>query len=126
MNVRVVFVAIISMTLIACGDSGRSSAPEVPEFSDRHLAEGRSVWMKTCRGCHLMGVAGAPAFNDPAAWAPRREKGLDMLYRSAINGKKKDGSWSMPPHGGNDLLSKDQVLKAVDFMLAAVDEASRR
>lgn len=120
MKARIVFLMFAALLLSACSENGGSSAPTVPEFSEQRLSEGRSVWMRTCRNCHLLGVAGAPAINDPKAWEPRREKGEDILYRSALFGKKKDGQWTMPPRGGNGLLSDEQVRKAVDFMLAAV------
>lgn len=127
MKKRTLSLLALSALLGACGeDNGSRAAPEVPKFADQRLTEGRAVWMGTCRNCHLMGVAGAPAIDDNEAWQPRIEKGSDMLYLSAIRGKKKDGQWTMPPLGGNQRLSRDQVRKAVDFMLAAVGDLGKR
>jgi len=82
--------------------------------------------MRVCRNCHLMGVAGAPAIGDDAAWKPRTAKGTAALYSSAIRGVQGETGWSMPPRGGNDALSDNEVRLAVDFMLAAVREAQGR
>jgi len=77
--------------------------------------------MGTCRNCHLLGVAGAPAVTNYPAWAPRIEKGKTALYRSALNGVRGgDGKIRMPPRGGNSRLSEDQVKMAVDYMVASV------
>jgi len=121
MSYRIILLLMIVPMLVACGGNGQSSVPVVPEFSDQRLVEGRAIWMNTCRNCHLMGVAGAPAINDVAAWAPRREKAVDALYSSALQGIGKGDAWAMPPRGGNDALSDEQVRLAVDFMLAAVE-----
>jgi cytochrome c5 len=112
----------LSIFLVACSDNDRAQSPVVPEFSEARLVEGRAVWMNVCRNCHLMGVAGAPAITDHAAWAPRQAKGNEALYESALEGIRKDGAWTMPPRGGNPALSDNQIRTAVDFMLAAVDE----
>jgi cytochrome c5 len=93
----------------------------MPRFADENLAKGRGVWMGTCRNCHLLGVSGAPAVTDSAAWAPRIEKGISVLYHSALNGiKGEDGNFRMPPRGGNDRLKDDEVRRAVDYMIASV------
>lgn len=93
----------------------------MPRFADEQLAKGRGVWMGTCRNCHLLGVSGAPAVTDSAAWAPRIEKGKSALYLSALNGVKgSDGKFRMPPRGGNAQLKDEQVRQAVDYMVAAV------
>ena len=110
------------VTIAGCSGESQSKVPEPPRFNDAKLAEGRSVWMGTCRNCHLMGVAGAPAISNTTAWSPRKEKGLEALYGSALNGIKRDGKFTMPPHGGNKSLSPEQVRTAVDYMLASVDQ----
>ena len=126
MSCRIILVLTLTSLLAGCGDNGRSRAPTVPEFSEPNLVKGRSIWMKTCRSCHLMGVAGAPAIDDEQAWAPRKDKGVNALYHSALNGIRQNGSWAMPPRGGNEVLTGNQVRSAVDFMLAAVDELEDR
>jgi cytochrome c5 len=95
----------------------------MPRFANENLAKGRGVWMGTCRNCHLLGVSGAPAVTDSAAWAPRIAKGKAALYHSALNGVKgSDGEFRMPPHGGNMQLKDAQVRQAVDYMVASVKQ----
>ncbi len=81
------------------------------------------MWMRVCRNCHLMGIAGAPAIGDYTAWNPRAAKGQAALYTSALQGIRDDMGWKMPPRGGNAALSDEEVRLAVDFMLAAARDA---
>ncbi|MEW8506047.1 MAG: c-type cytochrome [Candidatus Thiodiazotropha sp.] len=94
----------------------------MPRFAEESLAKGRSIWMGTCRNCHLMGISGAPAVTDGDAWAPRIGKGIPALHLSAMNGiKGDDGKFRMPPRGGNNRLEDEEVRLAVDYMIASVE-----
>ena len=115
--------ALLVISITGCGPSGTDSAAELemPRFDDPELAEGRSVWMGTCRACHLLGIAGAPAVTDHANWKPRIAKGMQALYQGPIHGiKGEDGKYRMPPRAGNDRLSDIQIRRAADYMVAAV------
>ena len=95
--------------------------PEMPRFGDARLAQGRSVWMGTCKNCHWLGVAGAPAVTDFNAWAQRIAKGKELLYNNALKGVRDEkDEIRMPPRGGNPRLTDEQVKKAVDYMVNAV------
>lgn len=117
-------VLVGSLLLAACGGSDEGatgSAPDMPRFAEEALGKGRGIWMGTCRNCHLLGISGAPAVNDYAAWQPRIDKGKPALYQSALNGiKGSDGAYRMPPRGGNPQLKDEQVRLAVDYMVASV------
>ena len=63
-----------------------------------------------CAACHLAGVAGAPALDDEAAWATRREAGLDALVSSVINGKG-----AMPARGGS-AYSDEEIRTATQYI----------
>lgn len=103
------------------GSSEPAAGFEMPRFADPILAEGRSVWMGTCRACHLMGAAGAPAVTDYANWEPRIAKGIRTLFKSPIHGiKGDDGKYKMPPRGGNQRLTDRQIEAAVEYMVASV------
>ncbi len=121
-------LAGLGLLLAACGDSTseRSAGPEMPRFEGAELGLGRGVWMQTCRNCHLLGVSGAPAVTDYAAWSPRLEKGKPALYASALNGRTGPSGNQMPPRGGNAQLSDQQVKRAVDYMVAAVEHFHER
>lgn len=108
--------------LSGCGDGTPADAGiKMPRFHDPVLAEGRSVWMGTCRACHLLGAGGAPAVTDYANWEPRIAKGLPALVNGPIHGiKAEDGRYKMPPRGGNDRLSDTQIRRAAEYMVAAV------
>ena len=93
---------------------------EFPEFPDPRLKQGRTIWLGTCEACHANDVAGAPLVTNKAAWAPRLAKGKDALYKSALGGLTGPKGTQMPPRGGNDKLTDDQVKAAVDYMMAIV------
>jgi cytochrome c5 len=117
-------VLAVPIILTGCGDddSVSAQAPDMPRFADSVLAEGRSVWMNTCRACHLLGVAGAPAVTDYSNWEPRIAKGMRALYKGPLNGiKGEDGKYKMPPRGGNNRLSDAQIERAAQYMVAAVE-----
>ncbi len=93
----------------------------MPRFEVHELQMGRAVWMGTCRNCHLLGVAGAPAVTNYPAWEPRIAKGKPALYASALGGvRDAQGKIRMPPRGGNSRLDEEQVRRGVDYMVAAV------
>ena len=121
--------AIIGLAgfLTACGDK----APEVtleereaiiaqaeelmPE--ENELAE---IYEYSCYSCHANPQTGAPLTGDVAAWAPRLEKGMDVLMDSTINGFE-----GMPPLGMCMDCSEDQFVALIAFMSAAQEGAGQ-
>lgn len=81
-------------------------------------ADGKTVFEKTCKMCHVPGIAGAPKLGDKAEWAARNKKGMDTLVKNAIGGYK-GAKGMMPPKGGNPKLSDADVKAAVKYMLSA-------
>jgi cytochrome c5 len=81
--------------------------------------EGKKIYDKACVACHAAGVAGAPKLGDAAAWAPRINQGMDVLYEHAIKGFQ-GSTGLMPPKGGFTDLSDEEVKTAVSYM---VDQA---
>lgn len=105
--------------LLLCSHAGWSAdAPKYPQFADSRLQQGRAVWLGTCEACHAHDLAGAPLVTDRKAWAPRLAKGTQALYASALGGWTGPRGTQMPPRGGNDKLSDDEVKAAVDYMAA--------
>ena len=72
----------------------------------------QAIYSSSCSACHASGAAGAPKLGDKEAWAPRIKSGSEVLYNSAIKGKK-----AMPPKGGNISLSNEDVKAVVDYMV---------
>ena len=77
------------------------------------LASGADVYKAQCSACHAIGAAGAPKFEDAAAWAPRIKTGLDALLASALKGKN-----AMPTQAGGE-FSDLEVSRAVAYMANA-------
>ena len=86
-----------------------ASAPKVYKTGD-------VVYQNVCSSCHAAGAAGAPAFENKAAWSPRISKGYDSLVTSAIKGKN-----AMPARGGAspDDVSDYEIARAVVYMANA-------
>lgn len=128
--IRMLRAAPLAGALLAALLFGSLAAPpaqaqKFPEFPDPRLKQGRAVWLGTCEACHANDVAGAPLVSNKTAWAPRAAKGREALYRSALIGLTGPMGTQMPPRGGNDKLSDDQVKSAVDYMLALVNSKEK-
>lgn len=123
--IPLVIVLLGCLALTGCGEEQPAQTEEtveMPTFEDDRLMAGRSVWRGTCRACHLRGVAGAPAVTNFAEWERRLAKGKPTLYQSALSGiRGEDGKYRMPPRGGNDRLSEEQIRLAVDYKVAAIE-----
>lgn len=81
--------------------------------ANRPLKSGEEVFKAQCAACHATGAAGAPKFQDAAAWAPRIKTGLDALLNSALKGKG-----AMAPQGGGD-HSDVEIARAAVYMANA-------
>lgn len=81
--------------------------------ANRPLRSGEDVFKAQCSACHATGAAGAPKFEDAAAWAPRIKTGLDALVHSALTGKG-----AMAPQGGGD-FDDTEIARGVVYMANA-------
>lgn len=97
----------------AASESDKSSAAT---GDSEDAPPGKSTYESVCIACHSGAMADIPALGDAEAWAPRIEKGMDTLYKHAIEGFQGD-SMMMPPKGGDSSLSDEQVKAAVDYMV---------
>ncbi len=77
---------------------------------------GQKIYEQACKTCHGPGLAGAPVVGDAAAWAARRDQGLDVLVRHAIEGFQGEAGY-MPAKGGQMQLGDEEVAAAVSYML---------
>lgn len=97
---------------------GFVTAERLPMPDDPHLKEGRTVWAGTCQACHGLGEAGSPKITDKKAWAPRVAQGIEVLHDHAIKGFIGPSGTMMPERGGNMELTDQQIMAAVDYMVA--------
>lgn len=74
---------------------------------------GEDVYNSTCHMCHAAGVGGAPKLGDKAAWKARIAQGKNTLHDHAIHGFN-----AMPPKGTCMACSDDEIMAAVDYMVA--------
>ena len=96
--------------------AGREETGARPEPVDQALT-GPQVYNNACLACQGAGIAGAPVLGNRQAWAPRIDKGRDVLYDHSLNGFQGNAGY-MPPKGGRTDLSDDEVKRAVDYMIA--------
>jgi cytochrome c5 len=82
--------------------------------ANRPLKAGEEVYKAQCSACHAAGAAGAPKFQDAAAWGSRIATGYDALLNAALKGKN-----AMGPQGGGD-FSDVEIGRAVVYMANAV------
>jgi cytochrome c5 len=76
---------------------------------------GEAIYKARCSLCHAGGAGGAPKFGNREDWEPRAARGKLALYESALKGKP---NTAMMPKGGFRDLSSDEVMSAVDYMVA--------
>ena len=76
---------------------------------------GEQVYKNRCSLCHAGGAGGAPRFQNREEWGPRAARGKLALYDTALKGKP---NTAMMARGGFRDLSSDEVMSAVDYMVA--------
>ena len=109
--------ASIPFLLLSATMATAAEVDRYVEFDTAELGQGRQVWLQSCETCHGYGVAGAPVPMRPADWAARVDKPRELLYEHAIEGFFGPGHTLMPARGGNDALSDEEVMRAVDYMV---------
>jgi cytochrome c5 len=115
---QAVWVALLAGLLGACGQDPEpvqplaDRAPE-PTRAEKRAWDGAKVYDEVCDKCHKMGVDQAPILGDTEAWAPRIDKGEEILYRHVL-----DGFNEMPPRGDCEFCTDAQLRSAMRYMLA--------
>jgi cytochrome c len=92
---------------------------EVESVADDGLVttvSGAGVYERHCALCHAEGIGGAPMSGDADAWSARISRGMDTLYRHAIEGYQGENG-IMPPKGGFVNLPDEEVRLAVDYIV---------
>lgn len=104
---------------VAPAAASAAATPAAPAAAPAVAAAdaGKKVYESACIACHGAGIAGAPKMGDKAAWAPRIAQGANVLHDHAIKGFVGKAGM-MPPKGGSP-ASDQEVMAAVDYMVAA-------
>jgi len=85
-----------------------------PSNAPPSLARGREVYQQACVICHQNGQMSAPIIGNAASWFNRAKNNtLITLYQHVINGYN-----SMPPRGACTTCSDNDIMAAVDYVLA--------
>ncbi len=89
----------------------------VAVFVSAHASadSGEAVVKARCSLCHEGGAGGAPRIGNRTEWEPRATRGKLALYETALKGKP---NTAMMARGGFRDLSNDEVMSAVDYMVA--------
>lgn len=77
---------------------------------------GRETYDNACQVCHASGLAGSPKLGNKADWKVRIEQGTSVLFEHAIKGFT-GNSGIMPPKGGRNDLTDEQIKQAVTYMI---------
>ncbi|MCZ6498412.1 MAG: c-type cytochrome [Gammaproteobacteria bacterium] len=102
-------------------DIGVESIVAAAAEPDRAPFSGSQVYDESCYLCHAApGIGGAPVLGDMDAWTPRIAQGTALLHDHVLNGYQGDTGF-MPPKGGRLDLTDEEVFKAIDFFLEAVE-----
>ena len=75
--------------------------------------ERTELYASSCKTCHEEPATGAPQSHDTIAWAPRLEKGEDVLLDNIVNGFN-----GMPPLGQCIECSAEDFIALTHFMAA--------
>ncbi len=95
----------------------QASAPAAATAGGGDYGNGKTVYDGLCVACHATGVAGAPKLTETEDWKVRAAQGMKVLQDHAVKGYTgKKGV--MPPKGGNDKLSDEDIKNAIKFMLS--------
>lgn len=88
------------------------------EEKARHLqiVRGYKMYDLVCFKCHASGDEGAPRLGMPADWTGRKDKGVDALAKSVINGKG-----HMYMRAGTANQSEADYKSMVTYMLSTLD-----
>ena len=100
MTGRAAFLLAVAMVPAVAG-AADPRAPRTPE----------AIVKDTCILCHGTGIGDAPKLGDARAWEKRRARGLDMLVKTAA-----DGKGAMPPRGGMPDLTDEELRSVVAYL----------
>ncbi len=111
---------LLALSLVACGDNATVDVETAEAITVRALTLTPTdpilaqTYETTCKSCHADPSFGAPLTGDSSAWAPRLDKGMDILLDHTINGFN-----GMPPLGMCIDCSAEDFTALIEFMATA-------
>lgn len=97
---------------VTVGEPPAVEAPADTETAEAGGGPGEKIVTQVCAACHGAGLMQSPKLGNNGDWAPRIEKGIETLYKHALEGFN-----MMPAKGGRADLSDDDIKAAVDHMV---------
>ncbi|WP_394181040.1 c-type cytochrome [Marinomonas posidonica] len=104
-----IFSQATHLFLLLTGMMMSSAALSASASTER---SGGKIFNSFCVACHMHGVAGAPKLGSSSDWLPRKEQGMPILLKHAIEGLN-----AMPPKGMCSNCSENEIQAAIQFML---------
>lgn len=121
-TVLLALVMLLSLLLGACGSSGSSSDVETGSaYSRATIEEGKSLYNQTCFACHGPDAKGmANLGKDLTTSEILREHSDEEIVAFVVAGRPAEDpanttGVAMPPKGGFDFLTNDQILSIVAY-----------
>ena len=74
--------------------------------------DAQTIFQNFCFSCHGTGWEDAPVVGDSFAWEDRTQQGMDVLLKNTLNGIN-----SMPPKGGCNDCSEDELRALIEWMI---------
>lgn len=115
-------IAPVARHVTASQEQG-AETPEAPRApaaanpatgTDAAPGTGQKLYQSVCFACHATGVADAPVLGDRKAWAPYLATGTEAMLQAVMQGKG-----AMPPKGGADDATEQDLRAAIDYLTAA-------
>ena len=110
-EIKVAVDYIVSKHLIAKSPQGSGVAQNTPP-KKLTLEEGKRIYQQVCSICHEQGKLGAPQRGDRAAWAPRMQQNMDVMFEHVIEGYK-----AMPAKGACNSCSNAEIIAATKYIV---------
>lgn len=104
-SLKTVLVIVLANFALA----GCSSGPD--------HSEGQAIVNSKCKVCHAQGINGAPIIGNSKMWSPRIKQGKETLIDHAMS-----GYGLMPAKGGNEDLTREDISKAIGYMISRVEQ----
>lgn len=113
------FALMTGMTLFVPGCTNSDDATGENNESATAVSElerGKQIYEYHCAVCHNAGVAEAPKLGDWEAWQPRMSNTREQMLHTTMTGIPP----GMPVKGLCMTCSEEELMAAIDFMLAAL------